>query len=241
MKIKTLNSIYLKNNHIKSLRHELCEIIYKDYKGTTFFLYQMIIQKERVIEDLKNFIKKHPEIYNFKENSSYYYPYENVNKDIEPYLYFDFYIDNKDNAVHFGKGNEISVYDYLLDPLKIQFSIMAKDISQMDINSDNAKKIVQLNYDIFKILLDVVGDTIDYQSINTFTYIEKYIESNEKVINDVNKDNAISVNYKHQLLTKNIRFKENLPYITDTLILLKKDQLENKIEINQKPTLKNKI
>lgn len=118
---------------------------------------------------------------------------------------------------------------------------MAKDISQMDINSDNAKKIVQLNYDIFKILLDVVGDTIDYQSINTFTYIEKYIESNEKVINDVNKDNAISVNYKHQLLTKNIRFKENLPYITDTLILLKKDQLENKIEINQKPTLKNKI
>lgn len=74
MKIKTLNSIYLKNNHIKSLRHELCEIIYKDYKGTTFFLYQMIIQKERVIEDLKNFIKKHPEIYNFKENSSYYYP-----------------------------------------------------------------------------------------------------------------------------------------------------------------------
>jgi small-conductance mechanosensitive channel len=145
MKIKTLTSIYLKNNHIKSLRHELCEIIYKDYKGTTFFLSQMLEDKERVLEDINNFIKTHPEIYNFKENSLFYYPYENVNKEIEPYLYFDFYIDNDNNAVHFGKKGEMFVSDYLLDPLKIQFSIMAKDISQMDIDSDVAKKVINLN------------------------------------------------------------------------------------------------
>lgn len=244
MTMKTLTTTYLEKNHINTLRHDICEIVYKDYKGATFFLSHMVEEKKIVLTLLLDYIKKNPDIYQYKNDSSYWYPYENVEPGSSNMFYNDYYIDTKDNAVHFVKEsplNNTTTYDYLLDPVKIQFLLMSRDISKMDCQSPNAKEIISLNQEIFETLYDVVGDPLNYEGKNNLNYFEEYILNNQERRKEIKDDKNMEIQFKRHSLSHLDSFLDNLIHISGALTLCRKDKLEKKLNSNNKVNIKSKI
>lgn len=240
MTFRELIPSYLENNHIGNLRHQLCEIIYDDYKGTTFFLDKMLQQKINCLNEVYNFIKENPELLQYKNNSQYWYPYEDVDGSKNLSIYRDFYPNKEDEITYFYKKDELNKdkntlfygYDYLFDPAKLHFILMCKDISQMDCNSPNAKEILKVNNELFKVLFDIVGDTISYSNDNTIEHMQKYIQSyfdeQERIENDFSYDN----DFKTMLLRDSRKFTDNVALLNQAFIVCNHDKLEKELPVN---------
>lgn len=176
--MKILTPSYLNRNHVDSLRFQLCEIIYEDYKCATFFLDQQLMQKQEALNHVNEFLKKHPEILEYKNDSQYWYPYQNVDGTQNLSLYREFYPNTDGEITYFCKEgeNSFATFEYMYDPVKLHFFLMCNDIREMDCHSDTAKEIIQINNELFKILFENVGDTISYNGKNTLEHIEESIQ-----------------------------------------------------------------
>lgn len=243
MENEILEVTYLSSNHIDSLRYQLCDILYNDYKGTTFFLNQQLAQKKQTLKELHSFVKQHPEIYDYKNNSQYYYPYENVTAESNTSFFTDFYFTNNNAITYFGKegSTHYEVQDYLIDPLKLQFYLMCQDISKMDCDSDTAKKIIAVNNQIFSTVLDIVGDTVSYQNIHTLGHIEKYIATNIQGQKDAENDTKHAQDYKDYMIRQYRRFNDHSHLIKDAISILEEYKLQNTLPQKTTNKVGNKI
>jgi hypothetical protein len=235
---------YLENNHIDSLRHQLCDIIYNDVKGAIFSIDTMLHKKLNTLNKVYSFLKNHPEILQYKDDSKYWYPYENVNGDAHLQLYSEYYPNTSLNVTYFSKtaDKKHSICEYLFDPVKLQFFIICENIRVMDCDSDTAKEIMKINNELFKVLLDTVGETISYNKLNTLEVMEKYIDNSINEENDIKTGNKYSESIKDLILDDYSRFNEKIPLLNETIVIYKLDNLQKELPINAEPkTPKKKI
>jgi hypothetical protein len=232
---RTLIPSYLEHNHIDSLRFQLCEIIYSDYKGATFFLSQMVKEKEDVFKNVTQFIASNPELLNYKDNSSYWYPYSDVDGTKDLQLNSSFYPNVDDEITYFCKEDEdkFDHEDYLFDPVKLMFFLMCRDITKMDCSSEEAQKILQLNNQIFKALIEVVGDPVSYNNRTNHEHMEYYFkarkESHEKSMNDNYYNDDVKEMMKREYDSLN-----NFVYLLEEAFIV-----TNQYELSQKITSKD--
>lgn len=243
MTFRELIPSYLKSNHIGDLRHELCDIIYNDYKGTTFFLNVMLQEKTEVLNKVYKFIKENSEISDYKEDSKYWYPYENVEGSKNLSIYSDFYPNTDDEITFFGKSgdkingkkNLFDGYDYMLDPVKLQFILMCDDIVKMDCTSDTAKEIIKINNELLKVLFDTVGDTINYANKNTLEHMQKYTQSYLDEQEKIKNDPTYKDDYKDYLLNKSRKFTDNIELLNPAFIVANENKLQKELSVNAEP------
>jgi hypothetical protein len=235
MGIKYLTPSYLDKNHRNTLRYELCEIVYSDYKGKTFFLDHQLRQKKIVLEKVYDFLNKHPEISEYKEDSKYWYPYENVDGSKKLSLYTEFYPNTEDEITYFCKKGEkeFDHSDYLLDPVKMHFMLMCDDIRTMDCDSDLAKEIIKINNEIFKVLFDTVGDTISYNGFNTLEHIEKYIKDTKLEAEKAKNDSTYSEELKDLISRDFNRFNQSLYALDDVIIICNENKLQKELLVKE--------
>jgi len=231
MGYRVLVPSYLKNNHTDSLRHELCEIIYNDYKGRTFTLDRMLEEKKEVLKKVYDFFKDHAEIAQYKEDSKYWYPYENVNGSKNLRIYNQFYPNTEDEITYFCKEGEDSFKnsDYLFDPVKIQFLLMCQDIRTMDCNSKTAKEIIKINNELFKVLFEKIGETINYSGKNTLESINEYIKKCVDLENEARNNTEHTQEYRDMLVRDYRRFNESAYLLEKAIIVCNADQLEKEL------------
>jgi hypothetical protein len=227
---------YLENNHIDDLRYQLCDIIYNDYKGATFFLNRMLEQKLNVLNKVYQFIKDNPGISQYKEDSKFWHPYENVDGTKNLSLYNDYYPNTDDEITHFCKESEsrdsYKYNDYLLDPVKIQFVLMCDDISKMDCDSEIAKEIIKINNELFKVLFDIVGDTINYNNQNTLEHMQRYIQSYFEQQNEIKNNPNYDDDFKEYLLRSSLRVTDNIELLNQAFIVANENKLQKELPIN---------
>ena len=148
------------------LRFELCDIVYADYKGATFFLNHMRDEKRAVLERLRVFVSEHgDELSSVRGDSAFWYPRKRQGPGIPYDIFSNHYKDVEGRFVSasekgHGDWNEefFKGYDYFMDPLKIMFHLACNDPWKMDMGSELAKEIVGINIEIFAVLAEVVGD-----------------------------------------------------------------------------------
>lgn len=239
--MKTLEESYSQEQFFDTLRYELCEIIYHDYKGRTFTAEQMLYEKKEVLNKIKDFIKKHPELSDYKDDNNYWYPYPNVANHELKNFYSDFYFDDKDGITYFRKEKKewdnlknrelFDGYDYLFDPVKIQFFIIAQDINSLDLEGINAKKIMAINFELFHILLNTIGDIPSYQGLNTLEHMELYIQ---KIIDYPKEIEAgdYTTDLKNMILHSANKSIKLLPAFNDVLAICRHYKLDNVLNDN---------
>jgi hypothetical protein len=234
MTSRTLIPSYSENNHINDLRYQLCDIIYDDYKGATFTLVEMLQEKSTVLNKVYSFLKAHPEISQHKEDSKFWYPYENVDGSKNLSLHNYFYPNTDDEITYFAKKGEKALehYDYLFDPVKLQFVLMCTDIKKMDCTSENAKEIIKINNELFKVLFDTVGDTINYSNQNTFEHMNRYTQSYFEEENRIKNDSTYDDEYKDYLLRNSRNFTDNIELLNQAFIVANENKLQKELPIN---------
>lgn len=241
--VRTLIPSYSDKDERNSDRFKLCEIVYEDYKGTTFHLTQMLEEKKQVLKKLKTYIKSHPELASHYENSAYWYPFKNVDgtRSLNPYS--EYYPNTQKEITYFcqeGKDN-LNHSDYLFDPVKLQVLIMCKDLRDMDLNSDVAQEIIKINNNIFKLLFDTIGDTINYSGENTFEQINNIIQASLQEQEKIEASTEYTQELKEMILKRTYRFNENIHYIQEAMIICQYDKLNNAIPTKSQSGMKNKI
>jgi hypothetical protein len=250
MTFRTLIPSYLESNHIDSLRHELCDIIYNDYKGTTFSLSGMLEEKTEVLNKVYKFIKEHPELSQYKEDSKYWYPYKNVDGSGNLSIYKEYYPNTDGEITYFLKKEErksdmknlFKGYDYLFDPVKIQFILMCIDIPKMDCEDKLAKEIIKINNELFKVLFDTVGDTINYDNKNTLEHMQRYFKSYFDEQEEIKNDPKYKDEFKEYLLNKSRMFTDNIELLDQAFIVANENKLQKELPVNPEPkTAKKKI
>lgn len=244
--MKILTPSYLNKNYTDSLRYELCDMLYNDYKGTTFFLNQQLVQKKAVLSNIYEFFKEHPEISEYKGSSKYWYPYENVDGTQNFSLFGDFYPNTNGGITYFCKENEQNfiISDYMHDPVKLHFFLMCNDIKKMDCHSDIAKEIIQINNELFKLLFEKVGDVISYNGKNTLEHIQEYIQNHldeeEKIKND--SLSSYSQDYKNLLLRSCRSFNDFSYLLNEAIIICQENKLQYELSTKKDPKkIKQKI
>ena len=236
MTYRTLIPSYSESNHIDTLRYDLCEIIYNDYKGPTFFLNDMLKQKKDVLKKIKSFVKKYPEIVENKGNSEYWYPYPNVDGNQDLKFHSSFYPDTNDEITYFCKGeNEISKSDYLFDPVKLHFFLMCQDIKKMNCESDTAKEIVKINNALFMVLLQTVGDTVSYNGLTTLEHIHKYIQDGKEAKIACEKNPDYGVDLKQMIVRDYDSFNDYIFLIDEPIAFCRDYVLRNELAVHQEP------
>lgn len=244
--MKILTPSYLDKNHIDTLRFELCEIIYENYKTRTFFLDQQLIQKQEVLSKVYAFFKNHPEISEHKGDSQYWYPYQNVDGTQNLSLYREFYPNNDGEITYFCKEGEdvFTISDYMYDPVKLHFFLMCNDIREMDCHSDTAKEIIQINNELFHILFENIGDTISYHGKNTLEHIQEYIQHSLDAVENIQNDPdpSYTQDYKNILLRSYRSFNDFSYILNEIITVCKKDKLQNELLIKEESKhIKRKI
>lgn len=201
MSYRILIPSYTKESQKNTLRYELCEIIYEHYKATTFFVSAVLKDKIDTLEKVKKFFKTHPEILQYKDNEKYWYPYENVDGTRNLNLYVNFYPNTSEEITYFCKEEEENHkdYDYLFDPLKLHFFLMRTDVKQMNNDSENAKKIISINNELFSILLENVGDVKSYNGLKTLQHINKAFEETKEKIEEIKNNSKYDKILKNEL------------------------------------------
>lgn len=216
MELQILAPSYLEKNHQDTLRYELCEIIYSIYKYTTFRLDKQLNDKKHVLKELYVFLKQHPEIEQHKNDSGYWYPYENVDGSKNLKLHTNFYPNTSGEITFFSKEDNYDMknYDYLVDPVKLQFFLMCNDVSSMDTSSTTAQQIIHINNQLFQMLHEVIGDTISYNNKNTLQHVRDFLN------------------------TSNSNHQEVASFIESYIL---KDELEAQLPNNNKPGKRAKV
>jgi hypothetical protein len=204
----------------------------------------MLEEKTEALNKVYKFIKDNPEISNYKEDSKYWYPYENVDGSGNLSLHRDFYPNTDDEITYFCKKNEKSYehYDYLFDPVKLQFVLMCVDIGKMDCRSEMAQEIIKINNELFKVLFDTVGDTINYANQNTLEHMTRYTQSHLEEQDRIKNDTSYDNDYKNYLLDKSRMVTDNFNFLSEAFIIVNESKLRNELPINPEPkTTKKKI
>lgn len=239
---RTLIPSYLETNYIDSLRFQLCEIIFDDYKGTTFFLDQMLNEKEKTLEKTKNFLITHPELFNEKDNSSYWYPYPNVDNSKGQFIYNQFYPNTEGEITYFCKKGEDSfdTQDYLVDPVKLIFLIMCRDIKKMDCESDTAKKILKINNELFQIVIEAVGDTIDYNNRSNLEQMSNFLKEKKEHLKETLSD-PLFEDMKEKIEKEYNEFNVSIPLLEEMFIVANQYALSKAIAPKDEKVQKVKI
>lgn len=229
--MRVLIPSYLNKDYRQSLRYELCEILYSDYKSRTFFLDRMLEQKKTVLEKLTNFVETNPELKNHKNSTSYWYPFPGVSNTDNLRLYNDFYPNDNGEITYFCKEGENSweYSDYLSDPVKIQLTLMCNDLNTMMVDNKTAKEIVEINDQIFNITLSVVGDTLNYAGQNNSEYIKNYMSKNKENEDGIKSNVQYDADFKDMLLRSIHRFNENTKYLESAIVNCERASLQEAI------------
>lgn len=89
-------------------------------------------------------------------------------------IYSSYYKNNKGDIVQAFCDDGLRD-DYFLDPLKMQFFLSCDDISKMDMESENARRIAETNNETFLALAQVVGDVPCPGGFSTFEVMTRHI------------------------------------------------------------------
>ena len=118
---------------------------------------------------------------------------------------------------------------------------MCEDIRKMDCNDELAKEIIKINNQLFQIVIEVVGETINYSGYNNLEHMNSFLEKREKSVQEGMNDARFSQEMKEVIKREYDRFNDAISFLDDAFIIANQCALDKKMIIQENKAIKIKI